>query len=685
MCGIAGFLEANPRHAKEEQPVLLKSMTDAIIHRGPDDAGYWCEGEHGIGLGHRRLSVIDLSPAGHQPMQSASKRYVIVFNGEIYNHLLLRKKLEFEGCIRTWRGHSDTETLLAGFDAWGIQSTIERAVGMFAIAVWDRQTRMLTLVRDRIGEKPLYYGWQGRSNNAVFLFGSELKALRAHPAFENTINRGALCLQLRHNYIPAPYSIYEGIAKLPPGSMLTLSNTRREPKVWAYWSGLQQAASGVENSFVGTANQAVDELEILLKDAVRGQMMADVPLGAFLSGGVDSSTVVALMQAQSTRSVKTFSIGFHEKGYNEAEYAKAVARHLGTDHIELYVSAEQAMSVIPCLQTMYDEPFSDSSQIPTFLVSQLARQHVTVSLSGDAGDELFCGYNRYQLTARLWRKVNSGPLPLRRLAAKGVTSVSVQSWNRIARSLAPFLPLSWKLSNPGEKLHKGAGVLASESLDALYLGLVSHWDDPASIVIGATEPFTLLTSNAQTLSSLDGIQRMMALDLLTYLPDDILVKVDRAAMSVALETRIPFLDHRVVEFAWRLPQSVKLRDGVTKWVLRQVLYRYVPKALIERPKMGFSVPIAEWLRGPLRDWAEALLDESRLHNEGFFKPAQVRKKWEEHLSGRRNWQYHIWVVLMFQSWLEHQSSGISGCHDISLHPWRDNIIDSSGRHAARMS
>ncbi|MGH8809800.1 MAG: asparagine synthase (glutamine-hydrolyzing), partial [Noviherbaspirillum sp.] len=421
MCGFVGFLGGRPSYGEAGDTAILTRMTDAIAHRGPDDAGYWHDADHRVGFGHRRLAIVDLSPAGHQPMQSPGSRYVIVYNGEIYNHLPLREKLESSGLAPSWRGHSDTETLLAGFDAWGVQATLERAVGMFAFAVWDRQTATLTLARDRIGEKPVYYGWQGQGLDAVFMFGSELKALRAHPAFKSDIDRAALCLQLRHNYIPAPYSIYTGIAKLAPGSLLTVSLRQREPKPLAYWSGLQAAESGVANPLAGSADQAVDELEILLKDAVRQQMMADVPLGAFLSGGVDSSTVVALMQAQSSRPVKTFSIGFHEKEYNEAEHAKAVARHLGTEHTELYVTAAETMAVSPRLPALYDEPFSDSSQIPTFLVSQLARRHVTVSLSGDAGDELFCGYNRYQMTANLWKKMAAGPLPLRRLAAKGLT------------------------------------------------------------------------------------------------------------------------------------------------------------------------------------------------------------------------------------------------------------------------
>ena len=639
MCGFSGFLSDNCVTASE-WPMLLRRMGESISHRGPDDSGIWIDAEVGIGLVHRRLSVVDLSPAGHQPMQSNSERYVLVFNGEIYNHLDLRCKLEHIA----WRGHSDTETLLAGFDAWGIRGTIERTIGMFAIAVWDRQANTLTLARDRIGEKPLYYGWQGDT----FLFGSELKALRVHPAFQAEVDRGALCLQLRHDCIPAPYSIYKGIAKLRPGHFLTVSLQQREPNMVTYWSGAQVAASGVANVFTGSAIQAVDELETLLKDAVRQQMMADVPLGAFLSGGVDSSTVVALMQAQSARPVKTFTIGFEEEGYNEAVHAKAVAQHLGTEHTELYVTPEQAMAVIPRLPTLYDEPFSDVSQIPTFLVSQLARQHVTVSLSGDAGDELFCGYNRYQMTAGLWHKLSMLPVPVRKLFAQGITSVSPQLWNRLAAAL----PRLVRSANIGDKLHKGANVLTSGSAGELYHRLVSSWDDPASVVINGVEPATLLTDDVPDLPGLDQIQHMMALDMLTYLPDDILVKVDRVAMGVSLESRVPLLDHRVVEFAWRLPQSMKLRDGQTKWALRQVLYRHVPKKLIERPKMGFSVPIDSWLRGPLRDWAESLLDEERLRREGYFHPAPIRQMWAEHLSGRRNFAFSLWNVLMFQAWFE---------------------------------
>jgi asparagine synthase (glutamine-hydrolysing) len=653
MCGFVGLLGGA---GGEQQTTLgvLRAMSNAISHRGPDSDGYWADGEAGIGLAHRRLAIVDLSPAGAQPMTSGSGRYVLAFNGEVYNHFGLRAELDrlavpvvarqFQG----WRGHSDTETLLAGFEAWGIEATVNNCIGMFAFAVWDKHTRTLTLARDRFGEKPLYYGWQGQGAKAAFLFGSELSALRRHPAFTSDINRDALAMYMRHNCIGGVQSIYLGIHKLAPGHMLTVSLAAPEPAVHAWWSGAAAAQQGVAKPFSGSPDDAVDSLDALLRDAVGQQMMADVPLGAFLSGGIDSSTVVALMQAQSSKPVRTFSIGFHEAGYNEAEHAKAVAKHLGTDHTELYVTAQQALDVIPKLPSLYSEPFADSSQIPTFLVSQLARQHVTVSLSGDAGDELFCGYSRYQMTAGLWGKLSRIPRPMRQLAAGLITAVPPAAWDK----LGAVLPMS----RVGDKLHKGAAVLGSRSVADLYRGMVSHWDDPANVVLGSTEPASVLTGAAPDLQGLNAVERMMALDMLSYLPDDILAKVDRAAMGVSLETRVPFLDHRVVEFAWSLPLHYKLRQGVTKWPLRQVLYRYVPRELIERPKMGFGVPIDQWLRGPLRDWAESLLSEHRLRSEGFFNPVPIRQKWNEHLSGIRNWQYHLWDVLMFQAWLGEQHS-----------------------------
>lgn len=649
MCGFSGYLSACVARGDSGHKDLRR-MCDAIANRGPDSEGYWADPESGIALGHRRLSILDLSTAGHQPMVCHTGRYVIAFNGEIYNHLDLRAELEKVDAggvaYGGWRGHSDTETLLSGFAAWGIRATVERCIGMFAFAVWDRRDRILTLGRDRLGEKPLYFGWQGQGEKACFLFGSELKALKAHPAFSAEINRDALCLLMRLNYIPAPHSIYQGVNKLNPGSLLSISLDCREPVIESYWSLAEVAVAGNRSPFADSADAMVDELESLLRSAVRQQMMADVPLGAFLSGGIDSSTVVALMQAQSARPVKTFTIGFSEEGYNEAAHASAVARHLGTDHAELYVTPQQALNVIPKLPSVYCEPFADSSQIPTYLVSQLARQHVTVSLSGDAGDELFCGYNRYQMTAGLWGKVSRLPRPLRQLAASLITAVPPAAWDK----LGAVLPLS----RVGDKLHKGAALLGSRNVANLYRGMVSHWSDPASVVLGATETDTVLSGAAPALQGLGDVERMMALDMLSYLPDDILVKVDRAAMGVSLETRVPFLDHRVVEFAWSLPLGYKLRGGVTKWPLRQVLYRYVPRELIERPKMGFGVPIDHWLRGPLRDWAETLLAEPRLRAEGYFNPEPIRRKWAEHLSGQRNWQYHLWNVLMFQAWLDGQ-------------------------------
>ena len=647
MCGFAGFLQRGDVVAAEAMADVVTRMADTLEHRGPDDFGAWTDAAAGIALGHRRLSIIDLSPEGHQPMRSPSGRYVIAFNGEIYNFQDLRHELERDGY--GWRGHSDTEVMLAGFERWGVEGALQRFNGMFAFALWDRTERLLHLARDRLGEKPLYYGWIGRT----LLFGSELKALRAHPAWRADIDRDALASYLRHNYVPTPYSIYQGISKLPAAAYLTVSsNDADTPTPRAYWSLREAAESGVKRPLLSSDREAVDELDALLRDAVRIRTVADVPVGVFLSGGIDSSTVVALMQAQSARPVKSFSIGFDEEAYNEARHAKAVAQHLGTDHTELYVTPEEAMGVIPTLASIYDEPFADSSQIPTILVSRLARREVTVTLSGDGGDELFCGYVRYFWGRRIWGKIGRVPSRLRTLAGRAITSLSPQSWNTLVGGMTRLMPATALGEVTGDRLHKLAEVLSVPTADVLYHGLVSHWPRPDTIVYGSTEPATALTDPGRRAALDDFTARMMYLDGISYLPDDILVKVDRASMSVSLEARVPLLDHRVVEYAWRVPLSMKLRDSHGKWLLRQVLYRYVPQKLVERPKMGFGVPIDSWLRGPLREWAEDLLGERKLREGGHFDPVPIREKWAEHLSGSRNWQYWLWDILMFQAWLD---------------------------------
>jgi len=648
MCGIVGFVRFEHQDNFSFKEVV-SLMTNTLTHRGPDAAGIWLDEKVGIALGHRRLSILDLRPSGSQPMVSESGRYVIVFNGEVYNFQQLKQELA--GKNIKWRGSSDTEVMLAAFEAFGVKEAVKKFIGMFAFALWDRQEHRLYLLRDRLGIKPLYYGWAGKT----FLFASELKALRAYPGWQAEINRDALALFLRHNYIPAPYSIYRGILKLLPGTILSISlntDTGFLPEPDVYWSAREVAEEGLHNQLAGDESAVIERLEVLLKDAIGLRMIADVPLGAFLSGGIDSSTVVALMQAQSHKPVKTFTIGFEEEEYNEAAQAKAVAEYLKTEHTELYVTPEQAMAVIPRMSFFYDEPFADSSQIPTYLVSELTRQHVTVSLSGDGGDELFGGYNRYFWGRSIWQKIGWIPGGLRKLLSSGLTLLSPQAWDNLFMRLEPVLPGKARQRLPGDKLHKLAEILAVENPEAMYLGLVSHWKEPAVVVSGAVEPLTVLTDSRRWANLPDFTQRMMFLDLISYLPDDILVKIDRASMGVSLEARVPFLDHRIVEFAWQVPLSMKIRNGQGKWLLRQVLYKYVPEDLIERPKMGFGVPIDKWLRGPLRDWAESLLNEKRLKQEGFFNPAPIRQKWHEHLSGKRNWQYYLWDILMFQAWLE---------------------------------
>lgn len=645
MCGIAGFLSLSRHMSSNELKTAATRMSNTLFHRGPDDGGVWIDQDAGVALAHRRLSIVDLSPEGHQPMSSACGRFIISFNGEIYNYLEIQKEL---GSV-SWRGHSDTEVMLAAIARWGIQQSIVRFNGMFAFALWDREERSLYLVRDRLGEKPLYYGFMGNS----FLFGSELKALRAHSDFRGEIDRDALILLMRYNCIPTPYSIYKGIFKLPPGTILKIAQDSRDLCApIPYWSAKEVAELGIANPFNGTERDAIIELDKLLREAIGLRMLADVPLGAFLSGGIDSSTIVALMQAQSYKPVKTFSIGFHEDSYNEANHAKRVAQYLGTEHTELYVTSEEAMAVIPTLPTLYDEPFSDSSQIPTFLVSSLAKKHVTVCLSGDAGDELFGGYNRYFWGRRIWNSIGWMPASFRNTLARALTAISPETWDQWFSRFGELLPAKLKQRQSGDKLHKLAEVLAVESPKAMYRCLVSHWKQPGGLVLEGEEPANLFSDQVRLKDSHDFTDWMMYMDLVSYLLDDILVKIDRASMSVNLEARVPFLDHRIVEFAWKIPLEMKLRDGEGKWLLRQVLYKYVPKELIERPKWGFGIPLDTWLRGPLREWAETLLGEQRLNKEGFFNSRLIREKWQEHLSGKRNWQYHLWDVLVFQAWLD---------------------------------
>ena len=692
MCGLIGFLKTadgidgnffpftRTMTSQDAMTGVARLMADALALRGPDDAGTWVDDQFGIALGHRRLAIVDLSPAGHQPMLSVSGRYVLAFNGEIYNHLALRTELERLSSFScndeknvsyksiVWRGYSDTETLLAGFEAWGVESTLRKAVGMFAIALWDKQNETLNLSRDRLGEKPLYYGWV----NGAFVFGSELKALRAYPEFDNPVCRQALAQYLRFMYVPAPRSIYQGIYKLEPGCLLTLKGRppgtapenplRPSPDnvqsysnlhISRFWS-LSDAVINAANKPLNNEAEALDELESRLKEAVSLQSLADVPLGAFLSGGVDSSTIVALMQQQSSRPVKTFTIGFDEAGFDESPYARAVAKHLGTDHQEMRVTAQMTFDVIASLPDMYDEPFADSSQIPTHLVSKLARKHVTVALSGDAGDELFGGYSRYFWGQRIWSRLNVMPTPVRKVLGTALEALPVGVWNKLG---SPVFGSDLGMARLGDKLHRLAERMRRvHNMDELYRSLVSEWSDPGSLVLGENglsviEPFSML-DDPLPLPDMEQPLPMMYSDCMTYLPDDILCKVDRASMACSLETRVPFLDHRVVELAWQLPLHMKVRGNIGKWALRQVLYKYVPKKLIERPKAGFAIPIGLWLRGPLRDWAENLISEKRLLSEGYLSAAPIRKAWAEHLSGLRDHTAKLWAVLMFQAWLD---------------------------------
>lgn len=642
MCGIVGVIV---RPGAKVPSLRLQMMTNVIAHRGPDGAGTWISADGHVGLGHRRLSIIDVSDAGAQPMTSASARYTVSFNGEIYNFQALRQELENAGA--RFRGHSDTEVMLAAFDAWGISAALPRMTGMFALSVWDAEEQTLCIARDRLGIKPLYYS----TTNNELVFASELRALVAWQGKLPPVSAQALAEYVRLGYVPGPVSIFEGIYKLPPGTFSVYrAGVLSQPQ--AYWK-LSNVVNAGMNSPLANTTEALDGLEAKLRSAVASHMVSDVPLGAFLSGGIDSSTVVALMQAQSSRPIKTFSIGFHEHGYDEAQHAAAVARHLRTEHTELYISDADARAVIPDLPDIYDEPFADPSQIPTFLVSKLAREHVTVALSGDGGDELFAGYNRYVFVARFWERLKFLPLPLRKLAGRALSGIPPATWDSMFRRTSPLLPSNLSPALPGQKMHKIASILPSESLIALQRLLVAQWPNPERVLAGRWAH-----TNEKDLgrlyhdNTLSATQQQMIWDTQTYLVDDILTKVDRASMRVGLEARVPLLDHEVVEFAWRIPMSMKLKEGSGKWLLKQLLYRHVPLELVDRPKMGFGVPVDSWLRGSLQEWAESYLAKDRLIDEGFFDARVVRQTWEQHLNGVVNAGGQLWTLLMFQLWFE---------------------------------
>lgn len=644
MCGITGFLN-NGALRRDDARAVLQRMTDAVRHRGPDADGLWQSADGMVNLGHRRLSIIDLSPTGAQPMVSADGRFVLIFNGEIYNFPDLRAELEAAG--RHFRGTSDTEVLLQGIEQWGVNATLPRLNGMFAFALWDGRERRLWLARDRFGEKPLFYSWQ----NGLFFFGSELKALGQHPGFVREIDRSVLPAYLRFSYVPSPHCIFKNVSKLTPGHYLEvdLSGEARESR--PYWQLRDMVETRKLDQRAPDDPSLIDDLDQLLTKAVGQRMLSDVPLGAFLSGGVDSSTIVALMQKQSSRPVKTFTIGFGETNYNEAAHAAEVARHLGTEHYEHYISSQDCVDVIARLPEIYDEPFADSSQIPTTLVSQFTRRQVTVALSGDAGDELFGGYNRYVWSQRIWPLLSALPTGLRGIGRDMAHRLSPAQWDRIFSVLNPILPGKFQVRSAGEKLHKLANAVGARDTDALYRSYVSQWQNPGQVVIRDVETSFLLDDARVCPAGLHYVEKMMYLDQITYLPSDILCKVDRATMSTSLEARVPFLDNDVARFAWSLPTSTKLHSGISKWPLRQLLKRYLPEKLFERPKTGFGIPVGEWLRGPLRDWAENMLSEQRLRSDGYFQTDIVRKQWQEHISGRRNLQHSLWSVLMFQAWV----------------------------------
>ncbi len=657
MCGLTGLL--CPKTDKDIKSYLSK-MTSSLVHRGPDDEGIWTE--ESIGMGHRRLSIIDLSSSGKQPMNSNCGRFVLTFNGEIYNHLDLRVELEKQGHSTNWRGYSDTETLIEAIAHWGLDDALCRTRGMFALAIWDKKQRNLSLARDRIGEKPLYWGWA----ESDLIFGSELKSLRAHPNCQNGICIDALSQYLRYMYVPSPLSIYEGIFKLEPGTILTvedipLLSPPRKPirpgeryggiSIRRYWNLKTQVETAAKNK-IKEDNDAIISLEKTLKEAVESQMISDVPLGAFLSGGVDSSTLVALMQSLKNENVKTFTIGFNEYNYDESNHAEAVANHLGTEHNKLLVTDADARDVIPDLPQLYDEPFADSSQIPTYLICRSARKKVTVAISGDGGDELFGGYNRYVYGPKIWRNISNIPTPLKKLMSFSTQKIPQEVWDRFGDIYNKFRPGSKGISNFGYKVHRlGKKLINSDNFDELYINMISNFIEPNKLIKkDIYEPTSQLQDRLSELGIQDPTMKMMFQDMRTYLPDDILCKVDRASMGTSLETRSPFLDPDVISLSMRLPMHMKIRDSEGKWALRQVLYKYVPKDIIDRPKEGFAIPVGLWLRGPLREWVEDLLSNNNLAKDGMFNSDVILKAWKEHLSGKNDWTNLLWTILMFQSW-----------------------------------
>jgi asparagine synthase (glutamine-hydrolysing) len=658
VCGIAGVFDTAGATPADRLAALAATMAGTLVHRGPDDDGVWVDASAGVGLGFRRLAIIDLSSAGHQPMRSPAGRYTMVFNGEIYNHAQLRRAL---GPAVRLRGHSDTEVLLAAMDEWGVEAALRKSNGMFALAVFDARTGDLCLARDRLGEKPLYYGWLGDT----LVFGSELKALRAHPDFPGTIDRGALALFLRYTFVPAPHTIYQGVRKLLPGTTVTFTAATSPghfPPPRPYWrlSGVAVIGADEARTYSGDRQEAVDALHDLLLDATALRMTADVPVGAFLSGGVDSSAVVALMQAARPNvDVRTFTVAMPDIRFDESAAAEAVANHLGTEHTTVRLTGKEATDVITELPGVYDEPFADPSQIPSMLVARTAREHMTVAITGDGGDEVFAGYNRYVLGSDAWRKLRRLPGPARRGLRRGLLAVSPRRVDALMRRIEPVTPARLRLRNPGDKVQKLTRLLDVASTggrngdggDVLYEALVSEWPDPSALTLGTPEP-SIFADTGDDLVSHGVVGHMMLRDQLGVLPDGMLTKVDRASMAASLECRLPLLDHRVVELAWSLPLEWQLHDGRGKQLLRSVLDQYVPRELIDRPKTGFDPPIGKWLRGRLREWAEDLLDPRLLADQGWLDPEPVRQRWWEHQRRTRNWDYSLWTVLQFQAWLE---------------------------------